>query len=283
MVYLPLTIFLSTAIVVTFKIFDRMRINSNQAIIVNYIVAILCGYLILGSNLKVSEIFTRSWFPLAVASGTLMIIVFHLFAASTQKAGIVVTAVSSKMSLIIPVSIGLMVYGDRFNIQILIGIILALLAFYFTFTKKGDKTRSKYIYLPLLLFFINGSSDSVFKYAENFYIRGETLMFLTVAFSISFIIGIIIFLFSYFTKKEPFRRKNLYAGIWLGLINWGATYMLLLGLKYYSSVVFFPTMNVSIVLLSAITGYALFKEQLTRTNLMGISLAILAIVLIAFG
>jgi drug/metabolite transporter (DMT)-like permease len=283
MLYLPLTIFLSAFIVVTFKIFSRTGVNSKQAIVVNYLVAVLCGYFILGNDLKVSEIISQSWFPFAVLAGVTLILVFQVFALSTQKAGIAVTAVSSKMSLVIPVSIGLFLYGDHFNVLILFGIILSLVAFYLTFRKKGDKSHSKYFYLPLLLFIGNGCNDSLLKHTEKFYIGGQTLMFLTVAFSASFIIGLVIVAFGHFVKKEKLQFKSLTAGIWLGLLNWGATYFFLLGLKYYDSVVYFPIMNVSIVLISAIAGYVFFKEQLSRINILGISLAVLAIVLIAFA
>lgn len=283
MFYLPLTIFLSALIVVTFKIFSRAGVNSKQAIVVNYFIAILCGFYSLGDDFKISEVVSQSWFPFAIIAGVTLILVFQVFALSTQKAGIAVTAVSSKMSLVIPVSIGLFFYGDHFNVLILVGIMLSLAAFYLTFRRKGDRTHSKYFYLPLLLFIGNGCNDSLLKHAEKIYIGGQTLMFLTVAFSASFIIGLIIIAFSRFVLNEKLQLKNLAPGIWLGLLNWGSTYFFLLGLKYYDSVVFFPIMNVSIVLISAIAGYIFFKERLSRINLFGILLAVSAIVLIALG
>ena len=149
-----------------------------------------------------------------------------------------ITAVSSKMSLIIPVSIGLFLYGDPFNMLKLLGIILSLAAFYLTFRKKGDKAHSRYFYLPLLLFIGTGCNDSLLKHAETFYVGEYTLLFLTTAFSASFIVGVMIVTLNYFTKKEKLQIKSLASGIWLGLINWSATYVFLLGLKYSNSVIF---------------------------------------------
>jgi uncharacterized membrane protein len=65
------------------------------------------------------------------------------------------------------------------------------------------------------------------------------------------------------------------------LLNWYSTLYFLKGLDIFQVSFFVPVFNVGVVALSAITGYMVFKEKLSRMNWIGIVLAILAIVLIA--
>jgi len=148
----------STLIIVLFKIFTRYKIDNLQAIIVNYFVACLLGFALLNNFKKNSEIHEQLWFPFALIVGFFLMYAFIIFALSSQKAGISITAVSSKMSVIIPVSIGIYIYKDPFSILKGIGIILALTAFYFTFKKdKKSEINKKYIWLPVLLFIGTGT------------------------------------------------------------------------------------------------------------------------------
>ena len=72
-------------------------------------------------------------------------------------------------------------------------------------------------------------------------------------------------------------------GLILGLLNFGATYFLLLAMSHFESSVLFPTVNMSVVVLSALTGLILFHEKLSRVNWIGIGLAVLAILMITSG
>jgi drug/metabolite transporter (DMT)-like permease len=142
MIYLVSTILFSTAIVISFRLFTRFRIDNLQAITVNYLVAAIMCLLFFNSPVDFSEIPYRSWFPYAGVIGFTFILVFLVFALSAQKAGIAVTSVSSKMSVVIPVSVGIMAYAEPLNAFKLIGIIASLLAFYLTFRKNRNSAST---------------------------------------------------------------------------------------------------------------------------------------------
>lgn len=72
-------------------------------------------------------------------------------------------------------------------------------------------------------------------------------------------------------------------GVMLGVPNYGTMYFLIAALHhpmFENSSSFFPVNNISIVLATALCGWLLFKEPLSRVNFFGILLAILSIVLI---
>ena len=167
MIYLILAIVFSTSIVISFKLFARYSIDNLQAITVNYLFAAILGLLMYKGDLSLSDIPSSPWLPFSGIIGITFITVFFVFALSAQKAGIAVTSVSSKMSVVIPVSIGIMAYGELLTTVKLAGIIASLLAFYLTFRKKEKvKADWRILILPVLLFLGNGANDTLTKHAQ---------------------------------------------------------------------------------------------------------------------
>jgi drug/metabolite transporter (DMT)-like permease len=282
MIYLLLAILTSTFIIITFKVFERYRISILQAITVNYFVASLFGFLSEHGDFHFAEIPDQPWFGSALIVGVTLIVGFNLFARSARYAGVAVTAISSRMSVIIPVSLGFLVFGDTAGWTKISGIILALVAFYFTSKRnKTVKVNTKYVYLPMLLFLAVGVNDSMMKVAEHFFIRGDFVVFLATAFGIALLLGIIVLLVK--GRNEIFALRNIVAGLVLGLLNWFSTLYFLKGLDIFQVSFFVPVFNVGVVALASLLGFVLFKEKPTVSKLIGIGLAILAIVLIANG
>jgi len=159
---------------------------------------------------------------------------------------------------------------------------MALIAFYLTI--KKDKTitiNPKFAWLPILLFIAVGTNDSMFKIAEHFYIGGDFVVFLATAFGVALLLGLIVLLAKRIESKEKFAFKNIVAGVILGLLNWFSTLYFLKGLDIFDVSVFVPLYNIGVVALSAIIGFLVFNEKLTRLNWIGILLALIAIFLIA--
>lgn len=284
MIYLISTILFSTSIVITFRLFARFRIDNLQAITVNYLVAAAMSYLFFREPFAFAELPARAWFPYAGVIGFTYILVFVVFALSAQKAGIAVTSVSSKMSVVIPVSVGIMAYAEPLNAIKLTGIIASLLAFYLTFMKKQEQRIDKRVLLlPVLLFLGNGANDTLTKHAQMFHVGQETLLFLGTVFFSSMLIGGTMLAVRTVKGRQSFHGRNLLAGVWLGFLNFFSSYFFLLSLGIFESSVFFPVFNVSIVSLSALAGYFFFREQLSVINRIGILLALVAILLIALG
>jgi drug/metabolite transporter (DMT)-like permease len=284
MFYLISTILFSTGIVISFKLFTRFRIDNLQAITVNYLVAAILSYLAFQGRVVPADLPLKPWFPFACVIGLTFILVFVVFALSAQKAGIAVTSVSSKMSVVIPVSVGILAYAEPLNGIKLAGILASLIAFYLTFRKKQEqKIDKRVLVLPVLLFLGNGANDTLTKHAQMFHVGDETLLFLGTVFLSSMIIGSLMLLRKGFRQGPGLHGRSLLAGVWLGFLNFFSSYFFLLSLGKFESSVFFPIFNVSIVSLSALTGFFFFRERLSWVNWAGIVLAMGAILLIATG
>lgn len=284
MIFILLTILFSSLIFVAFKLFPRFKIDNFQALTINYLAASIIGICILGSQFNYEVIITKSWLPFSTFVGFVFIFTFMLFALSSQKAGVAITAVFSKMSVIIPVIAGIFLYSEKLNLLIILGIISTFSAFILIFYKKGkNKIQISIIILPVIIFFANGLIDALLKYVEHHHISGDYTLFLTMIFITALILGIIISTYRYFKTKQAITIQSIVGGSILGIFNYSTTYFMLLAMNRYQSNVLFPVQNVGIVMLSALFGLILFKEKLSKTNWIGIGMALLSIGLIAFA
>jgi drug/metabolite transporter (DMT)-like permease len=75
--------------------------------------------------------------------------------------------------------------------------------------------------------------------------------------------------------------KSVGAGIALGIPNFFSIYFLLKTFQFWDKSIAIPLNNVSIVIVSALLGYFLFKEKLSNINALGVLIAIVSILLIS--
>jgi len=286
LIYLLFSILASTIIFINFKLFERFNINILQAIVVNYFIAFITGIIVYDGPVKISQIPSLNWFYFTLILGTLFIIVFNLMAITTQRSGLSVVSVVTKMSVVIPILFGLFYYRESLNGIKLTGIIIALIAVYLASNKsnKGIRIKRKLILLPLLVFIGSGLIDTSIKYLEDTYVaHNDVPLFSAVIFLAAALVGIIFIGFQVVKGNFKFNFKNVIAGICLGIPNYFSIYFLVKTLKsdILESSDIFAINNVAIVTLSTFTGILLFKEKLIRENWIGIFLAILSIILIS--
>ncbi len=280
MIYLLLSILSSTAIFALFKSFSKYKINTLQAIVINYITACTCGVLLYEKEVKITEIIGAKWIIAAVALGFLFISIFNVMALTAQRNGLSVASVASKMSVIIPILFGIFVYHESIGLRKITGIILALIAVFLTSIKpKNGIVLTKSIYLPIILFLGSGIIDT----SANHYAPTDSMpIFLATIFASAGAIGIIIIGYNSIKLKLPIKNKSIPFGIALGIVNYCSMYFLLKALRVdgFESSSVFTINNVSIVAVSTLIGLLFFKEQITTKNWVGIITAIISIILI---
>lgn len=286
MIYLLLSILSSTIIFVVFRLYKKYGVNTLQAIVINYFIACTVGFFGYIEGSDFSQVPRESWFPGALMLGFLFISVFNLAAITTQKSGLSVVAVATKMSVAIPVLFGIFLYNESTGILKIVGIVLALAAVYLTSikTREGISIKSKNLIFPLLVFLGSGIIDTSLKYLETNYVSETDVgLFSSTIFATAGLIGTVILIVQGFMGKLKVSYKNVLGGIALGIPNYFSIYFLVMALRsegFDSSTIF--TMNhVSIVAISTLVGIVLFREKLLPKNWIGLGLAILSIILVA--
>ncbi len=286
MIYLLLSILSSSIIFVVFKLFKRFEVNTLQAIIVNYFIACSVGYFGFVGDANISEIPSKPWFYGTLVLGLLFIIVFNLAAITTQRSGLSVVSVATKMSVAIPVLFGILYFNESTGLLKVLGIILALVAVYLSSikAKTGIAIKKRNLIYPILVFIGSGLIDTLIKFIESGYVnKTDVALFSSTIFSVAGTIGILVLIFQGITGKLKITGKNIIGGIALGIPNFFSIYFLVLALRNneFESSTIFTINNVAIVLVSTLLGIILFKEKLITKNWIGIILAIIAILLVA--
>ncbi|MEZ4874556.1 MAG: DMT family transporter [Flavobacteriaceae bacterium] len=288
MIALVLSILASTVILVVFKLFQRFDVSNFQAIVVNYFVAGILGILIQGEFDKIPLLPKFPWFYYALLLGSFFISIFFLMALTTQKSGLSVVSVATKMSVVIPIVFGLVYYHESLNLLKGLGILLALIAVYLASIKKkhGLSIQKKNLIFPLLVFLGSGIIDTGIKFLEEGFVAQEDVaLFSSVLFLSAGSIGMAVFLFQKIKGHFSFEKKSLLGGIALGVPNFFTVYFLVAALRsdLLESSGIFTVNNIGVVTLSTLAGILLFKERLLPKNWLGIVLALLSIALMAIS
>jgi drug/metabolite transporter (DMT)-like permease len=200
-----------------------------------------------------------------------------------------VASVANKMSVVIPVVMAFLLYGDEITFLKVSGILLALLSVVFVSArgkaaKKGD--RAGWL-LPLAVFLGSGIIDALVNYAQKELVQSvdETACLTGLFFYAAGFFGLLAFIIFYRGKKELSYGRTVLAGTVLGLPNYFSIYLIMRAISdnVLQSSVLYPVVNVGVVLGSTLCAFFFFSEKLSLANWLGIALSIAAIALITFA
>lgn len=287
MIYLIVSILLATLLFVIFKLFAQFNINVLQAIVVNYMIACICGMVSYSNPFSIDKIVDMPWFTGAFLLGVLFIFIFNVMAITAQKNGLSVASVAAKMSVVVPIIFAVLVYGEKLPVIKIIGIILALTAVYLVSVKDdGIHIKKGTLLYPVLLFLGSGTIDTSLKYLEVNYVgKKEIPLFSATIFAFAAIVGIFLLIHKILRTNEKITVKNIIAGIILGVFNYYSITFLIKALRSdtLDSSTVFTINNVAIVTLTTFMGILLFKERLNVKNTVGIFIAVLSIFLVVMS
>ena len=208
-------------------------------------------------------------------------------ALSAQKNGIAATSVAVKMSMAVSMLGMIFIYNEELSFMKLVGIIFALMGVFLIASSGSKNKRSNAAYLLIILFVGSGLLDLNLNFAQNNVLQHiSSSIFTAFGFAAAGIIGILIYILQIFRgKAKDIEAKNLIAGFLLGIPNYYSIYFLLESyqtLSWQDSTIL-AVVNVSVVLLSVITGFIVFKEALSKKKLIGILAALISIVILYFS
>lgn len=289
MIYLFLSILCSTAIFIVFRSFERFKIDTFSAIVVNYLVAGSVGIAISDVTLSYSTMLQSNWSANGLILGILFISLFYIMATTAQKLGASVASIANKMALVVPVVFAIVYYGDSYNFLKIAGVVLALIGIYLATVKPKMEKKSfdwKLFLIPLILFLGSGFIDTFIKYTQEYYLQeseNDSKLFSSLIFITAFCIGVFITLLR--KGKGLNHLPTWLGGIVLGLINYGSIYFLILtfNTSQLESSVVFPINNMGVVILTTLLSYSLFQERFSKKNKLGVALSVLAILMISIS
>lgn len=301
MLFLGLSIFLSVVLLLNFRVFPRYDVNTFQAIVFNYLVCFLTGWLLLPAGQSFTIDFAQTWTWLALGLGVGFILTFLLSGASTQRMGITATSLANNLSLVIPVCFSLFVFrigGKVFDALNYLGLVLAVVAVGLSTYKKPTETISDSsssqlprqlganVLLPVGVFLFYGATNTMINYMNIYYIpSADKTIQVTLTMVLGAVIaGLVMLTVRLIQGRETIQGRNLIAAVALGVPNFLSFYTLLLALSAFGSngAFVYPLYNIGVILLAALLAALFFREPLSTANKIGLVLAVVAIGLISW-
>ena len=298
MIYLILAIVFSTGVFVAMRLFERFHLDNHQALMWNYVFASTTGFLMCKQFDTPAQLVAEPWFGLSIVTGFWFIFTYLLMTASTQRSGVTVTSLSSKLSVVLPTLAGVILFHERLNFVATMGIVLALVALVLVVGgKKGDAMKGDAMkgdainrvstgngllisLLPVFIFFGTGTGDILMKLTEQRNGSDDMGFMIAFIYFIALLFGILIVTYNLIRGRSKWQWKSALGGIGLGVINFFSTYSVYNAMRCFDNVVLFPIYNIGVVSLTALVGWLLFKEKLNWKNYLGLAIAIIAVILI---
>lgn len=268
----------SVAVSVLLKLARSHNLQIAQSILVNYAVASALTLLLLKPNLAVLAEPSIHWL-LLISLGILLPSVFLIMAKAVAHAGIALSDAAQRLSLFIPLLMAFLIFAEPLNTSKLAGIALALAALMGLIYRpnKGSRKNTKQATWVLIGVWLGyGVIDVTFKQLA------KTGAAFSASLLASFILSGCLLLLWLLVRKTKWHPASLAAGIILGLLNFGNIYAYIRAHQTFpeNPTLVFTAMNIGVICMGALIGVALFKEKLHRVNVLGIALAVAAIVLL---
>lgn len=288
MVYLTLYILSSCTLLWMFRYFSDKNLNIQGIITVNYITCLTATLLVNADTLDFQSIKEDPLNVYAFLLGGLFIITFNIMSKTVTHFGIMISSVTQKMSLIAPIMIGILFYAENLTIFRIIGIIAAVSAIVvinMPFNKDAEQKRKWFFWLyPFLTWLLSSIIDAAFYFLGKSTEAKQSALFLAVLFGTAATLGAIYMIIQKIKYGRKIPWHILPFGVLLGVPNFMSIHYLMKAIgQGWDASLMFPINNVAIIAISMLGALIIFKEKANKYKLMGITLAISAVLLIALS
>lgn len=284
MIYVFLSVLFSVAVSIVIKVARSKQVDTQQLVLWNYPIAVLMTYFLLKPDL--SNSMAQQWpfviyIPLAILLPTLFIFI----ALAIRSSGIVKTDIAQRLSLFIPLIASFLIFREEMVWTKMIGIGVGLVAIIcsISWNKKVEESQKNVWIYPLVVFVGMGIIDVLFKQiAQHTEVPYLTSMF--IVFVLAMLVAFGILCYQVRILKRNLDRNAIGWGLLLGVFNFGNIYLYMRAhraLPDNPSIVF-TAMNIGVIVLGGLVGVMIFKEKLSKINQIGLFLAVISVLLIAY-
>lgn len=281
MLFLVLCVVCSVSVSILLKIAKRQSVILEQAIAVNYLMAIALSFFLLQPNMP-NNWSTLPW-GVFLALGVLLPSIFVVMGKAVEYTGIVKSDAAQRLSLILPIIAAATLFGEQITQHRLVGIMLAFIALFCLLIRSESSNFGSGGRLALLslmgVWLGYGTIDILFKQLA----KSETD--LSISLIITFTMGCLLMLAYIMLKKQRWSMKSIFGGLILGILNF---FNILFYIKSHQSfsdnpTLVFAAVNIGVISLGTVVGALIFREKLRSINIVGLGFAIAAITMLFYG
>lgn len=276
MLALILATFFSASFGLIVSFAQRRRANLYVVGAINYTLA-TCFHLVLHARVG-------GWAPLrptliiGLLGGLAYVGGFFLLFPTMKLRGVSISTAMLRLAVIIPMLVGLVLWGERLTTLQAVGVILAMISLPLLTLRPAEGLgglKSRSVVLLLALFIINGGCMLSVRGFTQTGIEGQSSLFLAILFGTAALIATTVWLF----HREGTSRRDLLPGVMLGVDNALANLALVAALGRLPGVLVFPFYSSVGMVFSVVFAHLVWHERINRLELGGMAIAVVAVVL----
>lgn len=303
MTYLFLTILCSSSIGLSFKFSEKNQMHRYTITTANYVTASLVGLLLVLKNdllIPKGDLSTESflidfarlveknegllstgnswiWSCLVgFLTGFFFLFAFVFYQKSIGENGIAKSAMSSRLGVLIPMAISIILWNEIPSAIQTVGIILAISSIVLLNLNSNHAGSSIHKSSLVFLFVFSGAGIFCNKLFQKYALLEYKNLFLFFVFSTALLMSVVLLI----RKKEPANLGDCLAGIVVGLFNLFTNFFMILALSQLKASVVFPITSAGAIITMSLGGWLFFSEKLKSKDLVAICMTVFALILI---
>ena len=276
MFYLILAIASSMAVAVVMRLSEKYIRNNITMLAANYLMCILLSIVYSdGINLSPSIGGLQDALGLGIVNGILFLIGFILYQWNIRKNGVTLSALFMKMGVIVSVLTAICFFHETPKAMQVVGMLIACVAVLVIHLEKGTTRVASGVGL-IVLCLVGGLTDVMSKVYEELAAISMKNEFLLFTFLAAFLLSLCIC----FSKKQKLTKMDALMGFTLGIPNYFSARFLLYSLAEIPAVIVYPTYSVGTIIAVMCISWLLFKERLSKVQIIAMAMIWLALVLL---
>lgn len=284
MIDLALSIAATTGVAVVLRLARQHGRNIEIVIAANYVLAAAIGLVLALATDKLSSVEPIT-IVLGFIGGLIWPTAFHLYASGIATFGLARTGAWARLSLAVPVLLGLVFFGEALTPRLALGIALLFGAFLLLTPRMApiselrppNQRAPKVLLYASTLIITFGVIDAWVSLFNEVGSGEDDLAFFVVLFGTAAVVSTTMAL----KRGQTFTRLDSLTGVALGILNFAVSYFLLRALAggfEGRSALAFTLFSASSLVLMALIGRLAWGEQVKGREVAGIATALVAII-----
>ena len=284
MIDLALSIGATIGVAVVLRLARQYGRNIAIVIAANYVIAAAIGLVLAFASGKLSSVEPIT-VVLGFIGGLIWPSAFHLYASGIATFGLARTGAWARLSLAVPVLLGLVFFGEALTPRLALGIALLFGAFLLltprlapiSELRPSNQRAPKVLLYASTLIITFGVIDAWVSLFNEVGSGQDDLAFFVVLFGTAAVVSTTMA----FKRGHTFTRLDSLTGVALGILNFSVSYFLLRALAggfEGRSALAFTLFSASSLVLMALIGRLVWGEQVKGREVAGIATAMVAII-----
>lgn len=274
MIYLLLAIICSAMVAITMRIGKTYCKNEYSMLVVNYVCCTIFAVITTGAGGFALE---KTSISLGITQGVLYLVSLIAYQYNIKSNGVVLSTTFMKLGVLVPTLAAIFLFGEQPTWVELVGVVLSITAIIYINMEKGTG-QVPFKKALIILLVLGGTTDIMAKVYEQYGNASFKNQFIFYTFATAMILCIAFARYN----KQGLERNDILCGIAIGVPNFFCAVFLLRALSFVLATIAYSTYSVATIACTTIAGVIFFKEKLSKRQIVGLAIILVALVCLNF-